>query len=171
MHAAMPPLRCRAPAAAAGTARAQTPAPPQLLRAALLAAACAAAHAQPGGRRGNRGGAIGIGVAIIVVIIACCVACCFRKQLRAWLDAQRRPVGSVATEAPPPQQASPFVVSGTLPPPSYAAAAPAPIAVVVVPSPLAAPADDAAIARARENMVQTASGIWVPREAVAGAAK
>ena len=139
------------------------------LRALLLATACAATQAQlprPGGAPGggNRGGAIGIGVTILVVIVACCVGCCFHRQLRAWWERVRpRPTGTVAVEVLPTQHFAPHAASATAVS-AAPAPAPAPVAVLVVPSPLtASPANEAAVARARENLVLNDKGVWVPR--------
>ena len=177
MQAAGPSLLARTPHVRGSTLRAAAAAPRTkshalALRALLLAAACAAAQAQlprPGGASGgNRGGAIGIGVAILVVIVACCVGCCFRRQLRAWWEGVRpRPAGAVAMEVLPTQSFAPYSVSGTVVTAAPAAAT-APVAVLVVPNPLAAsPANEAAVARARENLVLNDRGVWVPRDAAA----
>ena len=176
MQAAGPSLLTRTPHMRGSTLRGSTAAVPRAkshaltLRALLLAAACAAAQAQlprPGGASGgNRGGAIGVGVAILVVIVACCVGCCFRRQLRAWWEGVRpRPAGAVAMEVLPAQSFAPVSGSGTV---VTAAPPAAPVAVLVVPNPLtASPANEAAVARARENLVLNDRGVWVPRDAAA----
>ena len=176
MQVSGPSQPARTPHARGSVLRAAAAAPhakiPALaLRALLLAAACAAAQAQlrPGGAsRGNRGGAIGVGVAILVVIVACCVGCCFRRQLRAWWEGVRpRPAGAAVMEILPTQHFAPHSVSGTVVGTAHAAAS-APGAVLVVPNPLAASlANEAAVARARENLVLNDKGVWVPRDAAA----